>query len=227
MATTRRWMRWTGGLFATALVAMTVMHVPPVRGWLAAHGHHGAGVCPLGYGGAPVSREARRVHDDAVRGTQPARARPALGFALDHTTAPELEAWAAAHGVTCAAKHGGSLVECAHVPGALVPGAAELALTSVWFQFGARGTLETVRTVRRDPAVATVAAAFVRTEDELTHAAGAPATHDGSAASDVLANGTLRQAMVEYRFTDYRAVVRATNMGDGFLLTEEYATLVD
>ncbi len=33
--------------------------------------------------------------------------------------------------------------------------------------------------------------------------------------------------MVEYRFTDYRAVVRATNMGDGFDLTEEYATLVD
>ena len=36
----------------------------------------------------------------------------------------------------------------------------------------------------------------------------------------------LRQAMVEYKLADYHAVLRATNMGDGYVLTEEYATLL-
>ena len=35
----------------------------------------------------------------------------------------------------------------------------------------------------------------------------------------------LRQATVEYRFSDYHALVRATNMGDGYVLTEEYTRL--
>lgn len=221
-------MTWAGGLLGAALLAMAVMHVPPVRGWLARNGHHGGGLCPLGYSAASAERPERRIaRHAAARGELPARGRPALGFALDATTAPELQRWASGHGVACEARRGGAAVECSNVPGRLVPGAADLAFTSVLFEFGARGTLEEIHAVRRDGDVGAVASAFAATERTVTAGAGAPARRDGSAAPEVLANGALRQASIEYRFTDYRATLRATNMGDGFVLTEEYATLVD
>ena len=221
--------RWAVRAFAAVLVAGAVIHLPPVRGWLAAHGHHGGGVCPLGYGGAATaeSREARRARHDRVRGDRPAMARPALGFALDVTTGADIQRWASLHGVSCATRRGGSAVECTGVPGQLLSSSAGLAAISVSFQLGSGGTLEAIRTVRRDRDVAAVAAAFTAVEDALTARAGAPARSEGSAAPAVLANGMLRQAMVDYRFADYRALVRATNMGDGFVLTEEYATMVD
>lgn len=226
---TRLW-RWGGGVLGVAVVAMVAIHLPLVRRALVARGQTGGALCPFGYGNpTAATREAQHQHLAALRGAAPAHARPALGFALDTTTTADLERWAHDHGVACETKHGGALVECAQVPAAIVPcaGASSLGLTSVWFELGSRGTLASIKTVRRDHAVAPVAAAFASIEGALTDQAGAPAHADGSAAPEVLANGTLRQAMVEYRFTDYRAVVRATNMGDGFVLTEEYATLVD
>ncbi len=53
----------------------------------------------------------------------------------------------------------------------------------------------------------------------------ATGARDGDASAANLTAATLRQAMIEYRFKDYQAVVRATNLGDGFVLTEEYASL--
>jgi len=224
----RRLWRWGGGVLGVAVVAMIAIHLPLVRRALAARGQTGGALCPFGYGDATAaSRAAQHAHVAALRGAAPAHARPALGFALDVTTTADLERWARDRGAACETKHGGTLVECAQVPAASVPGAGDLGLTRVWFELGSRGTLASIKTVRRDRAVAPVASAFAAIEGALTDQAGAPAHADGSAAPDALGNGTLRQAMVEYRFTDYRAVVRATNMGDGFVLTEEYTTLVD
>ena len=220
-----RWKRWAGGALAVAVLAVTAMHLPLARRWLAARGPTGGAVCPFGYGGAPTDagRAAQRQHLASLRGAAIARERPALGFALDRTTAADLARWAAAHGVRCEPRHAGTLVECTAVPGAVVPGAGALGFTSLVFQLGDDGTLAAIRAVRRDRDAGIVAAAFAAQEHQLTERAGAPVTRGG--ATDTLAGATLRQAMVEYRFTDYRAVVRATNMGDGFVLTEEYATL--
>ncbi len=41
----------------------------------------------------------------------------------------------------------------------------------------------------------------------------------------MLASGAFRQATRDYRFADYRALVRATNLGDGYVLTESYTAL--
>ena len=49
----------------------------------------------------------------------------------------------------------------------------------------------------------------------------------GDSAPSSLAAGLLRQASAEFRFSDYYAIARVTNMGDGFMLTEEYRSLVD
>jgi hypothetical protein len=223
--TRRRLWRWTGGVLGTAVVAMIVLHLPPVRRVLAAHGHTGGALCPLGYGAAAANPAAERAHNAALRGDSPARERPALGFALDVTTVADLERWARSHDVACQTRHGGTQVECGEVAGPLVPG--DLALTSVMFAMNSHGTLASIKTTRRSREVAPVASAFSAVTHQLTSRAGVPMAEDGSAAPDVLASATLRQASVEYRFTNYRAVVRATNLGDGFALTESYATLVD
>ena len=43
----------------------------------------------------------------------------------------------------------------------------------------------------------------------------------------VLTQGALRQASAEFRFRDYYALARATNLGQSFVLTEEYRALPD
>lgn len=210
--------RWGILLVALGLVAMVAIHLPPVRDWLAANGHRGGGFCPLGYSSPSPAKLA------AQRGTVPANARPALGFELDRSTADDIDGWATENDLACTTKYAGRMIECANVPASLLGGT--LAATSIWFEIGARGTLRSIKTARRNGDVETVAEAYEEADRALART-GAVWRRTGSASPSTLANGALRQAACEYRFTDYRATVRATNMGDGFLLTEEYATLVD
>lgn len=51
---------------------------------------------------------------------------------------------------------------------------------------------------------------------------GAPTTATGSSDPSELSRGAFRQAMVAYAAGDYRAVIRATNMGKDYTLTENY-----
>ena len=145
--------RWLARIAAATLALGVVIHLPPVMGYLAAHGHHGTGVCPFGYGaGSPA---AKRVVHVAVANE---RVRPALGFALDRTTAGDVVAWADANHVACKPQHGGSLLECTDVPPGAVPGS--LAVTAAWLRFAGDGTLASVTTTRRDRDVGAVSGAF-------------------------------------------------------------------
>jgi hypothetical protein len=225
----RRWARWAVGAIAVLVVVATVLHLPGVRPWLAARGHTGGAVCPFGYGRSTTDT-GRRARRDALdrpspRGTTAAHERPALGFDLDHATAADLARWASAAGVSCELHHGGAQIECSQVPATALPGAGAPGVISLAFELGDDGTLASIRAVRRGADAAAIAAAFAALEHQLTEHAGPPVARDGDATPDGLAAAMLRQAMIEYRFTDYRAVVRATNMGDGFVLTEEYAAL--
>jgi hypothetical protein len=198
---------------AIALFAITA-HQALIR-------HAGSGACPFGYGARPAPH-----HLADLRGPTAARTRPALGFALDHTTAAELTRWATDHALHCAARRGGTTITCDRVPAAALAAGADLELTRLVLRIAADGTLDSIEVVRRQPDPRSVAAAFTAIDREL--AASGPAwTRQGAAAPEALAAALLRQAAVEYRFTDYRAVVRATNLGDGFVLSEEYASLVD
>jgi hypothetical protein len=61
--------------------------------------------------------------------------------------------------------------------------------------------------------------------ERVTREAGHAAASSGDPSR--LASGTLYQATAEYRFSNYFAVARATNMGPGtgYVLTEEYRSL--
>ena len=197
-----------------ALAGVLLLHVPLV------FGHHGGtGVCPFGYGAHAASGPL--VHDPALRGSAAAHARPALGLELQGSTRAAVERWAAAGGGTCA-EHRGQL-ECTGIQQAGAP-----AVTSAWFTFDGHGALDTVRTVRRSGDLAAIAGEYNRLVSGLSRQAGAPYRTDATPAdAAVLGAGALRQATAEYRFTNYRALVRATNMGNGYVLTEEYANLAD
>ena len=206
----------SGGVLVLATLATVAIHLAPVRamlGWkpLGANGSRSA-FCPLGYGAQPE----RTATAPIVIPTTP---RPALGFVLDVTTRAQVTAWAEEHDIECTARRGA--LECANVPAGAV-GGASLALTSVWFRFD-RDTLVGIQTVRRSPVVADVVAAFGAVETAMTKVVGDPSRREGVAVADSLSRGALRQAMVEYSAPSYRAVVRATNMGDGYVLTESYA----
>ena len=203
----------TGGAIAHGLVRM-------------AHGG-----CPFGYDQAmsPAQRERARAHFAANhRGDRRALDRPALGFALDQTTRAQVQASMSAQGVQCSAGHGMSDLTCVNVPSSALPGAPPRAPErTLWFTFGSKDQLLSVVAVSSDASAQTISSAFVSTQNTLSEQAGAATSSTGSADSHSLSQGLLRQASAEFRFKDYYALERAANMGNAYLLTEEYRSLPD
>ena len=234
----RRVLYWTGGVLATATVLTVALHLAPVRealGWKPlgvadATGGTSSGWCPFGFGSTDASAKVAITHAPHDPTHPRAHARPALGFTLDATTKADVTAWATAHQIACKATQGGATLECSDVPAALLPsGENKLALETAWFFFAGGARLESVQTIRRGADPTTVVAAFDDAQAAVTARAGAPAVRDGVTDAADLARGALRQARVEYRFQDYHALMRATNMGaaKGYLLTETYAAVLD
>jgi hypothetical protein len=195
------------GAGAAVMAVAVAVHVPLMLG------HRGG--CPFGFDKPAVAGPIH--HDPRLRGNAVAGARPAFGFALGATTRDEVVGVVASNGGAC--KQVGPELECARA----LPG-----VETAWFTFGAGARLDSVRAVRRDPGAGVIGGAFTQIAHDLTARAGSPSAESGSADPADLARGALRQAAVEYRFTNYRAVVRATNLGrGGYALTEEYQNLVD
>ena len=216
----RKLLVWSGGAVAAVLVVSLLVHLPFVQYAMGWTNRDGTVACPFGQGSARVATAPA-----PVRTGSDARSRPALGFTLAVTTRDELLAWASKHRIACAAKRAGTQLDCADVPAALLADhGGDLAGTSTWFELDDRGVLYAIKTVRRTGDVTRVAQAFAATNAALTARAGEPAQNAGSSAPAALASGAFQQASSEYRFRDYRAVIRATNMGDGYVLTESYTS---
>ncbi len=192
--------------------------------------HHGSGACPFGYGAkaTPEQRErARDVFAASHRGEEVAMARPALGFSLDRTTKADVYAWASASGVSCSEPRGGHDLECSNIPDSVVPAMLRGAsIQSLSLDFGEGQRLLSLTVIRHDGSAAAVSAAFQAVSRNLTSEAGAPSAVAGDPSAEWLSAGALRQASAEFRFKNYYAVARATNMGGhGYLLTEVYRSL--
>ena len=217
-----------GGVLFVALMGFA--HTRAGRPLLAAMGRvmHG-GACPLGYDRAasPAQREAARTRFAAThRGEAPAASRPALGFALDETLRADVAAFMAARGITCRASTGLADLVCNEVPAEALPAQQERAVPrNLWFTFGQQQRLLSVVALSRAASAEPISAGFERVARGVAHDAGQLAAITGDATASALSSGVLRQATAELRFSDYYASARATNMGDGFLLTEEYRSL--
>lgn len=189
-----------------------------------------AGACPLGYDNAqtPEERELnRRAFASTHAGVQAAKARPALGFELDRTTRDDVQSWAKANHVTCTPRKAGVDMDCENVPAALLPAHFDrVQVDSLWLNFGAEDRLISVVAIRHDKEASVVSEGFEQINEELTAESGLPTTIGHSSPAQ-LRSGLLQQATSEYRFHNYYALSRATNMGESFVLTEEYRSLPD
>jgi hypothetical protein len=242
----RRWWRALGGvagasvlLVALVGVAHTAMARPVLRRLGLAMGGGGRG-CPLGYDrqAKPADRENERARFRlSHQGTEPAATRPALGFVLGRTTRDEVKATLASLGVTCRESRAFADLTCDDVPNRAAwagsPGVSAPLSRNMWFTFGVGRQLIAVVAISRDAHPGPISAAFSDVEDAIRRAAGAGAPAgavgrtSGDSSPSALAAGLLRQASAEFRFSNYYALARATNMGNGFMLTEEYRSLID
>jgi hypothetical protein len=196
-----------------------------------ASGKAKGGACPFGYDAAqtPEQKEAkRRAFAAAHAGEGLAASRPALGFELGRSTRGEVSAWTRAHGVACKVPRSGPDLDCADVPdGALPVPWRGAPVASMWIGFGPGDTLASVVVVRRAPGAEAISATFAAVTSAVAAQAGPARATEGDPSAARLSAGLLQQASAEYRVRDYYAVVRATNMGDGFALTEDYRSLAD
>ena len=220
--TWKRKLMIAGGSLLAVFVALTiVVHIPAVQYAMGWRHPDGTGTCPFGYDKPRVARA--RVHTGSEN---LAPARPALGFTLAATTRDDLMTWAKQHHITCESRHGKAALECFDVPGDLIAEhGSHLGGTTIWFELDEQQAVETIKIVRRTDAATNVASAFSATEAALRARMGAPTTERGSADPADLSRGAFRQAMVEHTYADYRAQIRATNMGNGYILTESYTAL--
>jgi len=186
-------------------IALTItVHIPAVQYAMGWTHPDGTGACPFGYDQARTAAATARARTPLV-------GRPALGFTLAATTRDDILAWAKQHQIECEARHRNLALECTE------------GATTTWFELDDTGLLLTIKTTRRKTTAHEVATAFTATESLLRARMGAPTLASGDTSE--LGLGAFRQAMVEHRDADYRAQIRATNMGNGYILTESYTAL--
>jgi hypothetical protein len=246
--TKHRWLaRAAGGLAGVAVVGTGVMgfaHTKPGRPLLAwmgmttgMSGSAAKGGCPFGYDKARTPEEkdaALRSFAAAHPASERAASRPALAFELGKTTRADVQRWAESFGVACRHLGRGSPnpsdadLDCSDVPDAALPEAARGAhVTSAWLTFDAHDALATAVVIRRASDAEAIRATFAAATASLTTKAGPSKSVTGDPTVAYLSTGLLYQVSAEYAFTNYHAVVRATNVGDGFALTEDYRLLPD
>ncbi|MES1174433.1 MAG: hypothetical protein ABUL62_08890 [Myxococcales bacterium] len=220
-----------GGSVALLVGLVGVAHTSAGRPLLGAVTRMAHGGCPFGYDKpmSPEQRERAQANFASKhRGDRAATSRPALGFTLDHTTRAEIVAHFAARGISCTQGKGLSDLTCNGVPSSALPGTPTPApARNLWLTFGTRQQLLSVIAVSRAPEPEAISAAFVALRSEVDRAAGAVTETHGNPDPHALAEGALHQASAEFRFRDYYAVQRATNLTKDFVLTEEYRSLPD
>ena len=232
----RRWaLRALAGAAGLTLLAVALIgfaHTKHGRPLLALLRGAPAGACPVGKDIklSPEQHEQARAKALApVRGAERALARPALGFALDATTRPDVERWASEKGVRCEPAKRDAALRCVAVPVAALPASATNTpghdLDALLFVFDGYGRLVGLD-ASRDRLSAEEAAQLVEARaGAIAEEAGPPTLQRGVADGDYLAGGALRRIESEFRFSDYRAEVSATNLGRKVVVFEKYQSI--
>jgi hypothetical protein len=193
----------------------------PLLGWLGL----GSG-CPMSLAGqTPASLEQRRVETmRPLAGTEPAHARPALGFVLGRTTRAEVSTWAMAHSVPCTDTLLDTALRCRDVGAAAAMEPEGIPIADAYFRFDPGGTLVAVDVMHQGTNGAAAARFLDGASARLSRDVGAP-SHVDIEPEPALAT-LYGQSSVEYRFRDYAADVSATNFGEvGVVVREQYRAI--
>lgn len=159
-----------------------------------------------------------------LRADQFAPARPVPGgFVLDGTTAEEAARWAHENGIACDdVKHGYSYLRCRGVDANKL-GLAGPPISELWLSFGPSGHIVGIDVYRRGMSASDTTAAWDGARDALRNALGMPTLTMGDASPEVLSRSPLQTARFQYRFSDYVAIVTASNLPyAGLAVREQY-----
>jgi hypothetical protein len=185
----------------------------------------GMGACPLDVV-ALTEDDKRRVRAELLAplaGERAATDRRALAFELGRTTATEVDAWATAHGVKCVSGRKLEL-RCEGVPATAIDRTS--GFDAVKFDFDEHGSLIALEASSvldsADGAATWIADRDAALRDRL----GDPAVRKGEPVADEVGKGPLSQISREYRGSDVRAKVAATNTGRGRFSVREFHQLV-
>lgn len=214
---------YVASMLAGLTLVIGLLHTKAARPLLA---HLGVR-CPVRASSEDVE-QARKNSARAERGAEAALSRPALGFALDHTTLADVKAWAERARVSCDEIRSGALLRCANVPEIAVGGGGP-AIDQLDFGFAPNSArLVNISAWRRGLSGAAAADQMSTVLAGLRQQIGAPTRQAGEPTASYLAAGPMHTAVVEYRFSDYIADVSATNLaGRGLLLREHYMSARD
>ncbi len=227
-AATRQEHLWTwvrrSAMGTIALVSVLgAAHTPLLRPWLVAAASR-AGGCPVG--GEAMSAESRQVAQQAalalLRTEHAAEVRPAFGFHLGRTTLGQVEAWARSQDVGCDAVVDG--LRCTDIPASAT--ALQWALHDLRFGFDADGRLTSLDAALVTPNVDDALQAL-RSATTAVAQAGSATLRVGEPNATYLAAGPMRQTGSEYRFSNYRANVRATSLGGGRVTVRATVQAID
>lgn len=185
----------------------------------------GMGACPLDV--VPLTDDdRRRVRAEVLSplaGERAATDRRALAFDLGRTTATDVDAWATEHGVRCGSGRRLEL-RCESIPAKAIDRATGFDVVS--FDFDEDGTLVAIEASSVLDSAAVAATWIADREDALRDRMGDPAIRTGEPVAGEVAKGPLSQISREYRGSDVRAKVAATNTGRGRFAVREFHQLV-
>ncbi len=220
MKAVKRVLAGVGGVTAV-VTAVGVMHMPFARGLLMR-----AGGCPVGHAKLAEIEPARLAAVAKERGTEPAPARPALGFTLDSTTRKDVDRWADRANLSCDEVREGVL-RCKNVaaPSLGLP-ESDGPVSELYFGFNTHGRLVDVSTMRMHVGDgASVRDIVGRLESQV----GVPPQESGRFDDAHLSvEGAPSLTSSRYRYSDYVAEVIAMRFaGDGLVLREHYMSAKD
>jgi hypothetical protein len=153
-----------------------------------------------------------------LRGTNVAKARPALGFGLEITTRADVEAWAREHRIDCQPRRDGALLICEAVPAASVSPREVGAYDELAFGFRLRDSrLVNLTALRTGLSPGAASGELRRIAARLDETLGAPSQR---IAGD--------PAIVVYRHSDYLAEVSEMSLRErGHALREHYMSFFE
>lgn len=200
-------------------LAIAALHHPAARPLLAKVGWS----CPSQRVGAAELTAARDYGLAALRGTEPAPDRPALGFDLSRSAESAVQAWAGRNRLRCVSQTRGlRSLECEGVPAAALglPD-SEGRVDSLTLAFDAEGRVVAVDALRRGLEARRASDSLRAARARLAERLGAPTETLGEGDASYLAGAPFRTAFVRYRFRDYVATVAAVHLPEGGIAVRE------
>lgn len=167
----------------------------------------------------------RAAQAASLRGSLPARARTAMGFALDSTTRADINAWAEQSNAHCAIARTSGELECATAAIRYLPQDAVSAPGTLFFDFDAQQRLKKVSAQVSLNEPASAVTAMRRIIDHVTQNAGGAADVAGEISPTYLAGGPLRRTQAQFRYQHYYVRASILSLGNNFVLSQTYQSL--